>query len=54
MTRICLLEQIGMCASAHEDDQAMLRAVIEFVRQQKVAADMAFAVSCPSRRPKHC
>jgi hypothetical protein len=47
MSCICLLEQLGMCASTHEYDPAVLPTVIEFVREQKVAADMAFAVSVP-------
>lgn len=36
-----------MRAGAHEDDQALLAAVGEPVRQQKVAADMAFPMPIP-------
>ena len=42
-----LLEQLGVRAGAHEHNQAMLSAVITLVRQQKIAADMAFSIPFP-------
>jgi hypothetical protein len=36
-----------VCAGAHEHNQAMFSAVIEFVRQQKITANMAFAMPFP-------
>lgn len=47
ITRLLLPEQIGMRASAHEHNQAMLCAVIEFVGQQKIASDMALPMPFP-------
>ena len=42
-----LLEQIGMRAGTHEHDRAMFHIVIEFVGQQKIAADMALPMAFP-------
>ena len=42
-----LLEQIGVCSCAHEHYQAMFSAVIELLRQKKVAANMAFPMPFP-------
>ena len=47
VTRLSLIEQIGMRAGAHEHNQAMLPAAIELVGQQKIAADMALPMSFP-------
>jgi len=44
----CLLEQIGVCSRAHKHQQTRLCAVIELVRKQKVAANMALPMSGPS------
>jgi hypothetical protein len=45
--RWVLLEQISVCACAHKHDQPMFYAVVKFVRQQKVPADMALPVPFP-------
>jgi len=41
------LKQIGVRAGPYKHNQAMLCIVIEFVRQQKVAADMTFSMTFP-------
>ena len=46
-TQFALLEQIGMRADAHKDDLLIHTAALQLVDEQKVAADVAFAVVGP-------